>query len=249
MSSKREASFSSSSSSAAAATTPPPPPPPPPPQRLMNTCLRSIYTARRVILQLLEDMGYDVSDYIDFSINEVDAMIKHSQCDMLLSQRAGAGAAKAYVIFYGVNAPNKLFRKQVVDKYVEDLFQIEQVLVAERDTLVIVIDTEPNDPLKEYLRALFERDRIFVIVHNIKRLQFNICRDIDCIPKHTILSARETDEFKQQYHVTELTKKLPEIGRFDPVGLAIGIRPGQVCRIDRKSPTALVHTYYRVCVQ
>ena len=38
------------------------------------------------------------------------------------------------------------------------------------------------------------------------------------------------------------------INLFDPTALAIGLRPGQVAEINRKSPTALETKYYRLCV-
>ena len=34
-------------------------------------------------------------------------------------------------------------------------------------------------------------------------------------------------------------KQIPDISRFSPVSQVIGIRPGQVCRIDRTSKTAI----------
>jgi len=43
-------------------------------------------------------------------------------------------------------------------------------------------------------------------------------------------------------------KELPEISRFDPMALAICLRPGQICTFDRKSPTALVTEYFRICL-
>ena len=43
--------------------------------------------------------------------------------------------------------------------------------------------------------------------------------------------------------------EFPDIQRFDPVALAIGIRPGEVCEILRPSKTAVSAPYYRICVQ
>ena len=43
-------------------------------------------------------------------------------------------------------------------------------------------------------------------------------------------------------------KQWPEISRFDPVAQAIGLRPYQLCKIYRKSPTASVSIYYRLCI-
>jgi DNA-directed RNA polymerase subunit H (RpoH/RPB5) len=42
--------------------------------------------------------------------------------------------------------------------------------------------------------------------------------------------------------------EFPEISRFDPLALALFLRPGRVCRLVRNSPTALASEYYRVCV-
>jgi DNA-directed RNA polymerase subunit H (RpoH/RPB5) len=41
---------------------------------------------------------------------------------------------------------------------------------------------------------------------------------------------------------------LPEISRFDPQALVVGLRPGDICKIDRSSVTALNTNYYRICI-
>ena len=43
-------------------------------------------------------------------------------------------------------------------------------------------------------------------------------------------------------------EELPEISRFDPVSLAIGLKPGDICKILRESKTAINGVYYRYCV-
>ena len=45
----------------------------------------SIYNSRKNILEILESRGYEVDDYNLFSINEIDAMYKNNQLDMLLT--------------------------------------------------------------------------------------------------------------------------------------------------------------------
>ena len=44
-------------------------------------------------------------------------------------------------------------------------------------------------------------------------------------------------------------KQLPDISRFDPVAQAIGMRPGDICCIERPSKTAIISKYYRYCTQ
>ena len=62
-----------------------------------------------------------------------------------------------------------------------------------------------------------------------------------------ILDEKETIALKEKYHLKNV-KELPEISRFDPMALAICLRPGQICTFDRKSPTALVTEYFRICL-
>jgi DNA-directed RNA polymerase subunit H (RpoH/RPB5) len=62
-----------------------------------------------------------------------------------------------------------------------------------------------------------------------------------------ILDDNATKELMAKYHLKNV-KELPEISRFDPMALAICLRPGQICTFDRKSPNALISEYFRICV-
>ena len=49
-----------------------------------NTSINQIYKSRKTILELLYSSGYYVDDYVDFTVNEVDAMFAGGQLDMIL---------------------------------------------------------------------------------------------------------------------------------------------------------------------
>ena len=74
-----------------------------------------------------------------------------------------------------------------------------------------------------------------------------ICNECISI-SHKILNDEEVDTFKKTYNITD-NKQLPEISRYDPVAIAIGMRPGQICKIIRPSKTAITTDYYRICSQ
>ena len=154
-----------------------------------------------------------------------------------------------YVIFHNVNGARKsrTIRKNVVDEYVQDLFFVERVLSPKTDTLIVVIDDEPNDTIREHVKSLFDKEGIFVVVHNIQRLQFNIKRHV-LVPQHRVLDEAETEAVLRRYNVADARRQIPEISRFDPVAMALCMRPNQLCHIVRKSPTALVYDYYRICI-
>jgi DNA-directed RNA polymerase subunit H (RpoH/RPB5) len=199
-----------------------------------------IYKSRNTILQLLEKQDYNISDYGDFSINEIDAMYTNNQLDMLVK---GEESDKKIYIKYYLNSKN--IRKENLETLVEDLFQIESVLT-KADTLIIIINEEPNDTILERIKYLYDHDGIFIVLHNIERLQFNIL-DHYLVPHIRILNDTEVEDLKKKYNLKD-TIQLPEISRFDPQALAVCLRPGQVCSLDRKSNTALLSRYYRVCV-
>jgi len=200
----------------------------------------SIYKSRKTITELLAHQDYNVTEYEDFSINEIDAMFTNSQLDMLMTNNKNG--TKVYVKYY---LTARQIRPANLDDIIEDLYSIETVLT-KNDTLIIIIEDEPNDTIITKLKYLFDHDGIFVVIHNINRLQYNILNH-KLVPECVILGDTEIDEMKKKFNITNL-KQLPEISRFDPQALAICLRPGQVCLFKRESATAMFYDYYRICV-
>ena len=217
-----------------------------------NNRVVQIYNSRNTILELLHTKHhYNIDEYKGFSINEIDAMIQSNQLDMLLTHTESSGKEsseatlapyKTYVKYYIKSTLNE----HTLQPIVEDLFILTDTL-STKDMLIVILDGEPNESLQAHLKYKWNHDGIFVVVHNIKRLQFNILEH-HLVPSNIrILNASEIDEMIQKYHLKS-TKELPEISRFDPMALAICLRPGEICAFERKSPTALLTTYYRICV-
>lgn len=205
-----------------------------------NNRILSIFKSRNTILELLDNQSFNTKEYEGFSINEIDAMVSNNQLDMLITN--DKNQQKAYIKYY-LNA--KQIRPTVLDEIIEDLFVIENVLT-KNDTLIIIIEDEPNDTILTKLRYLYDNEGYFVIIHNIKRLQFNILKH-KLVPSGFILEENEIEDLKKKYNINDL-KQLPEISRFDPQALALCIRPGQVCMFNRESVTAMFYDYYRLCV-
>jgi DNA-directed RNA polymerase subunit H (RpoH/RPB5) len=200
----------------------------------------SIYNSRVNLTDILDGNGYNVKDNDIFSINEVDAMYKNNQLDMLLTNTTNK--RKVYVKYY---LKAKQIKKQDLDEIIEDLYVIEEVLT-KNDTLMIITEDEPNDTIISKIKYLYEHDEIFIVIHNIKRLQFNILKHT-LVPSCQVLLPEEVIVLKQKYNLDSVDQ-LPEVSRFDPQSLAMCLRPGEVCKYHRKSVTAMNTEYYRVCV-
>ena len=199
----------------------------------------SIYNSRKNLLDILNDQGYSVDDYSDFSIHELHSMYQSKQLDMLLSKKSPK-EKKVYIKYHLI----KTLRPNYIYEFIEDLYNLENILTL-NDDLIIIIKDEPNDTIIRLLKDIWEQDGIFIIIINIKRLQFNVLNH-SLVPKHTILTEDETEEFKKRYNIRN-NRQIPDISRFSPVAQAIGIRPNQICRIDRNSKTAINGVYYRIC--
>ena len=197
-----------------------------------------VHKSRETILNYLENQGFNVSDYKDTSVNEVHIMIQNKQLDMLMSNSEDQ---KVYVKYH----LGKSLRPQYIHDMIDDLFNLEQVLTKE-DMLVVIIKDEPNDTMVNLLKHLYADRGIYIAVFNIARLQFNILEH-SMVPKHEKLSEEEIVEFKKKYNVVS-NDQIPQISRFDPVALAIGLRPNNICKIVRPSRISITSDYYRFCI-
>jgi len=204
----------------------------------------SIFKSRTTILDFMERLGYETVDYTTFSINEIDAMFVNSQLDMLIKHKSSD--KKVYIKYYfSAKTGSRQIRPQTLDTIIEDLYEIEGVL-APPDTLIIIIDEEPNETILNKVKYLYERNGIFVVIHNIRRLQFNLLNHA-LNPKVEILDDAAVKDILVKYNLKNV-QMLPEISRFDPLALAIALRPGQVAKFIRNSATALHQDYFRICV-
>lgn len=197
-----------------------------------------IYKSRRNVLELLKTLGYSITDYDEFSINEIDAMVSNDQLDMLISNNEG----KKVYIKYLLNV--KSVRKENLETLIEDLYILDAVLT-KSDILMIIVNEEPNDTIVDKIKYIYDHDGIFIVMHNIDRLQFNILNH-DLIPNPTILDEKGVNELLLKYNLKSKLQ-LPDISRFDPLALAICLKPGDVVELERKSNTALQTLYYRTC--
>jgi DNA-directed RNA polymerase subunit H len=187
--------------------------------------------------------NYNIDEYSNFSINEVNSMFQNNQLDIKLEKNTKEN--KAYIHYYLGKAAKTITAKNLQDM-IDDLFMVEEILT-KNDTLFIILKSDINETITNVLKNIWEKDGIFIVIINIQRLQFNILEH-SLVPPHRILSEEEVEEVKIKYNINKLSQ-LPEISRFDPVAQVIGIRPGQVCEIIRSSKTAVNSKYYRVCIQ
>ncbi len=206
--------------------------------------INELFKSRKHIVGFLKKQGFNVADYDNFSIHEVNAMFHNKQMDMLF--RKDDGSKKTYIKYHTGknNHIEKSIRPVSIYEYIEDLFTLEEIL-NKKDDLIIIINDEPNETIEKTLRHIWEQDGIFINVISIKRLQYNILEHA-LVPPHIVLSDEEALMIRKKYNIMN-DKQMPDISRFSPVAQLIGIRPGNICKIIRPSKTAIQTEFYRIC--
>lgn len=205
---------------------------------MINSTIISIYNSRKNLLEILEERGFSIANYSNFTITEVGILTENNQLDMLLENTSTN--KKIYVKYY----VTKLIKPQNIYDIVEDLFHLESIL-EKKDDLMIIIKDEPNDTLLENIKDIWVTDKIYISLVNIKRLQFNILKHT-LVPKHTILNDDEKELFMKKYNILD-NSQIPDISYFSPVSIVIGLRPNDVVKIERNSRTSIKSDFYRIC--
>ena len=204
-----------------------------------STLIHELYVSRTNLLDIMTSQNYDTREHTGFSIHEINAMYINDGLDFMLKQPE---TGKQAYVKYWLTASLKQAK---IQELTEELYTTDNVL-NKRDTLIIIVREEPNDTLKELLKLIYETEQIFIVVHHIKRLLFNILQH-KLVPQCRILNTYEVDMVKRQYNITD-DIQFPKLSRFDPQALAICFRPGEVIELIRSSKTSCITKYYRICV-
>lgn len=198
-----------------------------------------VYKSRQIICAVLKERGYNVSEYENHSINDVHLLDKTDQLDMIVSRENGK---KVYIKY--------LVDKSLRDNHVKEVIQTvieEDKVIQNTDDIIIINKSPPNDTIKKTLNKLFFNRGIFVTIICIKNLQFNLLEH-SSVPKHEIVeSNEELDALFKRFNIKR-NSEFPQISRYDPVAIYIGLKPNDVCKITRKSKSSINSEYYRVCV-
>lgn len=203
-----------------------------------NSHIISVYKSRKYLLEILEERGFNITNYSNFSIGEIGILVENNQLDILLEN--DETKKKIYVKYY----VTKLLKMQNIYDMIQDLFHLENIL-SKSDDLMIIIKDEPNETLLQVCKDIWMAEQIYISIVNIKRLQFNILKH-QLVPKHIILNETEEKEFKAKYNILD-NSQIPDISYFSPVSIIIGLRPDNIVKIQRLSRTAISSDFYRVC--
>ena len=197
-----------------------------------------IFKSRETILTVLQQRGFDVSQYDSIPVSVIHAIWKADQLDMLVKRKDGEQQCFVkYVLGKGMR-PTNLY------SLIEELFTFGAQLTP-KDDLVVITKDRVSESIQKEISTIWAKENILITVIPISCLQYNILEH-ELVPPHRVMDDNEKKSLYAKYGI-DSDDKLPEISVFDPVAQLYCMRPGQVCEIKRPSQTALTTLAYRIC--
>tara|TARA_B100000482_G_scaffold183996_1_gene159331 strand:- start:290 stop:925 length:636 start_codon:yes stop_codon:yes gene_type:complete len=206
---------------------------------LFNSNINDIQTSRVNLVKQLKKAGYNVSAYEEITLNELYYMGQNNQLDFKVNNDMGNTINIKYFI-------SKPIKATTIQTLTSELFS-EEGFDPYSNIIILIVENEPNVSVQDVIKQLYAEENIYFIIYNIKRLLFNI-HEHKFVPNHRIMTQDEEKTMFEKYSITNPKSELPTISRFDPVSLAIFIKPGQICEITRSTINGINGYYYRLCV-
>jgi DNA-directed RNA polymerase subunit H (RpoH/RPB5) len=180
------------------------------------------------IKEMLHDRGVDVASLASVSPDDVIAMSGSMSVFHLDVPSC------AHRIVYDMNPKFKLA-------------DIRKLLEDDTVVVVLVITKDQAGPTHAALKGVDELGKD-VQFFDIRELQFNVSHH-NLVPKHEPLREEPDIEAVVKRYSLKSRFMLPLILSNDPMARYLALKPGQVVRITRNSPSAGTYVLYRCCMR
>lgn len=208
--------------------------------------IRSRYT----ILQILEDRGYDTSDYSHISPDQILELAGgttdagNKALDIHVDARPGGPATceNAVVIYQIVDR-----LRTHLNTYLRDLYDATLRKDAMKYTTdVIILLNEPyNEAFDKAALQMWQTNKGRLTFFHIKQVVVHLGRH-ELVPPHRKLSPEEARAELERWRITQRSQ-LPLIKHHDIQSRILGLVPGDIVEVLRPSATAGVSRVLRIC--
>lgn len=206
------------------------------------------------ICEMLIERGYDndyLEDYYKMDLNDLSELIKSGDFHLLVKHTKENKYAVVHIFnFMGrYKAETKLKKEDIVlvinqlKNTMEKGYYYDLILVS-KDPLNSQVMSRLNDINNSNNTDPQEKMiHVETLIHD--ELKYNISKHFLAF-KHSKASKEEVEKLYTKYNIS--SSGLPLINHNDPQCKYIGLRQGDVCRIERISPTTGKYIYYRYVI-
>lgn len=207
---------------------------------------KDLYRVRQTLIELLVDRGVDINTinsgigYADWC-KLVDEYINGlPSLDMQVGTGTGTGDGKRVYVRY-------------IEKFkAGELRTAYKVLMRmmdanrDKDDIIIIYTGNMTQTIKSDIAGL-ENSVTNLTIFHYQELLFNVSRHI-LVPRHSIIQkTEEKEQIMRDYQITS-DLQFPVISRDDPQSRYLGVRKGQLVKIERPSIGGMCHTVYRIVI-
>ena len=204
-----------------------------------NTGIDLIFKSRKGIIEMLEYRGYDVSDYASFTKQEIILLYEKNTSKYLTSAEIGpldiiVKNKEGDKIFVKYKLDEKFKKSKVLNQIVLNIY--DKHLKETDEVIILVIKRDIFKPHKKDSSVelvedmFFENHNLFIQIFGLENFLFNIMKH-KMMPKHQKMSNKEIKELLDKYKINK--EQLPTIRRDDPPIKYMGLKIGDICKIDR----------------
>jgi DNA-directed RNA polymerase subunit H (RpoH/RPB5) len=206
--------------------------------------------SRQTILEILEDRGYDTTTYRNISPDQILALAEgHSRAmDVIVPKREGSAApCERAVVVYQLQDRIRL----KLPTFTRDIYDIPPDgsganEVKRTDDLIVIINEPYNEVFDKVALQMWQSHKARITFFHIKQVVVHLGRHAE-VPPHRKLTVEETKAEMARLHLTQKSQ-FPLIKHSDIQSRIMGLVPGDLVEILRKSPTSGVRRVLRICV-
>jgi DNA-directed RNA polymerase subunit H (RpoH/RPB5) len=198
--------------------------------------IEKLLVARKVLRQTIEARGY-LCPEVEETLHDLEALYVLSK-EKLEIEASHKETGKTLLVIFHID-----FLSPVGRIGVGIIREYEEKLKASNITeCILVVQAGLTPGAQTQIRKL-EREKTYIDMFRLDELQFNALNHVD-VPKYTKLNNEEKKELLKKYQVSDL----PQQTLADKISRLLGLRVGDIVRIERTDFICGIIVWYRYIV-
>lgn len=192
--------------------------------------VKKLYRARRTVIQMLGDRGYDVGDY-DADIS-LETYVEHYHLNTIDIHLINPDR-EIYVKFLTQQKTKPNSVREFISEIQHDTFTMEN------NRIIIITMSKPNNTILKIKNEYSDIEFFWVnrLIVNITHHQY--------VPLHEKIPDEMKPEIMKRFNLSNIYQ-LPLIDKGDPISRYYNFKSGDVCRITRKNKVSGISIVYRL---
>lgn len=196
-----------------------------------------IHKSLKIVSEMLTDRGVQLNTLSDnYSIENIRSMERKNKIEFYITPDNN----KKYCIKYLIQKIRPTMMKLILEELTENY-----ELNPEDTNIIIILKDPPGQTVDKVINNYILQKGYFIQTFLLKNLIFNITHHT-AVPRHSVLSKQGCLDIIESLNLKN-RQQLPIILKSDPVAKYFGMRPGDICKIERNSLTSGISIGYRLC--